>query len=127
MKGGKRLNVERDQVEEWHIGGLEDWKKAILAETDRESLKENPVVQFFEIVQFQSRSKGRRRKRKFPKRIILIRPRGEKKWFFWDGESDCSLPWDKWATEVFEFSKERYLGDVLRSEINNLLKGFQRT
>ncbi len=106
---------------------MEDYEREILIEIEKELLGEDLIVQFFEIVQFQSKSKGKGKKRKFPKRIILIRPRGEKKWFFWDEESDCSLPWDKWATEVFEFSKERYLGDVLRSEINNLLKGFQKT
>jgi hypothetical protein len=105
---------------------LEDYEKEILIEIERELLKEDPIVQFFEIVQFQSRSKGKGKKRKFPKRIILISPSGGKRWFLWDGESDCSLPWDEWATEVFEFSRERCLGNILRSEISNLLDNFQK-
>ncbi len=106
---------------------MEDHEKEILIEIEKEILRENPIVQFFEIVQFYSRSKGKRRKRKFPKKIILIRPRGEKRWFFWDGESDCSLPWDEWARETLKFSQENYPGDALRFEINDLLESFQRT
>ncbi len=106
---------------------MEDHEKEALIDIEKELFQEDPAFQFFEIVQFQSKSKGKGRKRKFSKRIILIRPRGGKKWFFWDGESDCSLPWDEWATEIFEFSQERYPGDVLRFEINNFLDKFQKT
>ena len=105
---------------------MEDYEKDILMEIEKELLQENPIIQFFEIVQFYSRSKGKRRKRKFPKKIILMRPRGGKRWFFWDGESDCSLPGDEWATEVFEFFQEKKLGDALRSETHDLLKKFQK-
>ncbi len=105
---------------------MQEYEREILKEVERELLKEDPIIQFFEIVQFQSKSKGKKKKRKFPKMIILIRPRGSKRWYFWNGESDCNLPWDEWAIEVFEFSQEKYLGDALRSEINNLLNNFQK-
>jgi hypothetical protein len=103
---------------------LENWEKVILEEIDRELLQDDPVVEFFEAVQFQSFSKGRKRKRKVPKRIILIRPSGAKRWFSWDGEDDCSLPWDEWATEAIGFSQTDCLGDDLRSQVLDLLERF---
>ncbi len=100
---------------------MEDWKRTILQEVEREVLEEDPVIQFFEVVQFQSYSKGKGRRRKFPKNIIFIRPRGTGRWFSWDKEADCSLPWDKWATEVIGFSQANLLGDTLRSQVLDLL------
>ncbi len=106
---------------------MEDWERAILQELERELLQEDPVIQFFDVVQFQSYSKGKRRKRKFPKNIIFIRPRGTRKWFSWDGEADCSLPWDQWATEVIGLFQTTLPGDTLRSQVLDLLDRHGKT
>jgi len=95
---------------------LESWEEDVLAEIEKELLQEDPVNQFFEIVQFQSYSKGKGCKRRFSRKIILIRPSGSKNFLFWDGESDCNLPWDEWATECMGFS-----GDALRFQIIDIL------
>jgi hypothetical protein len=86
------------------------------------------------VVSFFSYSRGRkRRKRKFPRKVILIRIRPSKRWFFWDGK-DCGLPWDEWATEIigekdrWEFEEnDSYLsfpGDYLRRRVLDFLSEF---
>jgi hypothetical protein len=103
---------------------MEDWQESILEEIEREILKDDSIVNFFEAVRFQSRSKGKRHKRKSPKTVILIRPRGTRKWFSWDGENDFSLPWDTWATEAlgfFQAQTKEWPGDFLRSRVISLL------
>ncbi len=104
-----------------------NWEEEALREVEKEILKEDPVLDFLEAVRFQSRSKGKGRKRKFSKEIILIRPRGGKKWFFWNGGDDYGPPWDVWATEIFSSSRIKdWPGDSLRRHVADLLDLFGR-
>jgi len=68
-----------------------------------EEIQESPVFEYFDdVVRFISRSRGRGRKRKYPKEVILIKKSG--RYHYWNGYSDKitkSLPWDKWAQEAY--------------------------
>ncbi len=98
------------------------WEEEALREVEKEILEEDPVMEFIEAVRFRSKSKGKGRKRKRPKEIILIRPRGGKRWFFWNGGDDHGPPWDVWATEIFSSSQtEDWPGDSLRRHVVDLL------
>jgi len=101
---------------------VEYWERVALKEVENELLKEDPIVNAFEVRRFCSFSKGKGRKRKFSKLVILIRPKGGNGWFSWDGEDDCSLPWDEWATENLDsLQTDEHPGDFLRIQIINLL------
>jgi hypothetical protein len=99
----------------------------------RELREEDPVIQNISAVSFISRSKGRGRKRKFPKKVILIRIKPSKKWYRYNDEK-LNLPWDDWATEIFGNAdrweieeNDSYLlfpGEYLRKYVLDLLSEY---
>ncbi len=78
----------------------EDWERREWEALKKELEENDPIIQNISAVSFFSFSRGRnRRKRRYPRRVVLIRIKPNKKWYFWSG-NDRSLPWDEWASEI---------------------------
>jgi len=116
------------------INTEEDYCDYFQKECEREALNENLVFQYFDAIMFTSFSKGRNRKRRNPKIITLIRSKGSRKWHLWNMESEKisrTLPWDRWAQEIFSeqgyVPSTKYPSDYLREQLKELIlkhKGF---
>lgn len=106
----------------------EEHETILLEEARMEFLRDNPILKFFDAVCFFSRSKGKKKKRKFSSCVILLKPKSKNEWIslnengFLNGDKYL---FDCWATEIFgeEFCRGLYEnpGEYLRIELLNLL------
>lgn len=110
-----------------------EYCKKILEEINLEILKDNPIRNFFNARAFLSYSKGKGKKRKSVRYVILLKVKSEKKWIFWDGNGNLSRGrylFDHWATEIFGEEFCSYLkqdpGEYLKNQILDLLEKLKR-
>lgn len=90
--------MDRGQLKHQYQAEQEKWAQMII-------LAEDPVLcSGLRVREFLSRTKGRGRLRPYPKQVRLIGYEGH--WRLWPEEEDDTaegrLPWDQWATELFQ-------------------------
>lgn len=114
------------------------YEEILLEEARMEFLNSSQILNFFDIVCFVSRSKGkkkkgRNKKRKYPISIILLKPKNKDTWFSLNESGNLNgkrYLFDAWATEIFgeEFCAclSENPGEYLKQQILCLLKDFKR-
>lgn len=109
------------------------YEEILLEEARMEFLKDSPILRFFDVAVFMSRSKGRKRKRKFFSWVILLKPKQKNEWILFR-EDGClngrKYLFDKWATEIFgeEFCGclSENPGEYLKEQLLPLLDKLKR-
>ncbi|MBI4193391.1 MAG: hypothetical protein HY536_02065 [Candidatus Colwellbacteria bacterium] len=112
--------------------GEEEWRRFWEEDVPDDTLAQ--VTEHLSARSFSSGSSGKgRRRRRWPREVILILLRGRVRWIFWDGTDRPrkGLRWDVWATEVFGesfceglFARGTHPDEYFRREVLRLLKKY---
>lgn len=121
-----------------YFGEKRAYEETLVEEARMEFLRSSPIWNFFDIVYFVSRSKGKKkkggkRKRKYFFSVILLKPKNKSEWFSLNEFGNLNgkrYLFDAWATEIFgeEFCSRltQNPGEYLKQQILCLLKDFKR-